>query len=306
MNDAATVVQSPQAQRALLDPQHNHRLQSLSALQQHNTDPERLAFKFLSRHYLVNDILACAFQRTKHHVHDHGSLAQSLGLEFLTNLGLDQILLAIAQITRLDVWKQQKSKSRTLSALELISQGSAIENRIKLYKTQHQPDDEVLVGALRYDRMNPAACVVCARGHKASNQSMLITIFANAALIYLYVVLSGASPEIGEICERVNENLDLFRCLVAHESPYGPLLPKLLWPLAITGCMKAGKDMALVSSIGMKSTQWQAMGLLFADDMASVSRLMQQCWSVRASDPLSTVDWSSAARSLGAAARWFI
>ncbi|KAH8905818.1 hypothetical protein BR93DRAFT_704983 [Coniochaeta sp. PMI_546] len=181
------------------------------------------------------------------------------------------VVQAIAATAALSVWKKGQKVTNSLSITQLVSRAASIEQSLKSHiaELDHQlstPDTAylttmnpiVLLGqaaAVAAGVPSPAPLPLTSSTTGSANLSPLpddhITarIWAQAALTYLLVVVSGWQPSNPEIRESVALTTALLRRLPA---PGG--LRYVVWPFAVTGCLAVPEEEQgfrdLVSALG--------------------------------------------------------
>lgn len=121
----------------------------------------------------------------------------------------------------------------------------------------------------------------------------ITNIFANAALVYLCVILSETVQDLPKVCDGVCGSL------VALENlPDQRLLGILAWPLCITGCMATGWQRDVINKIFLGASE---VSIMHARNLNRCRSIIEECWRLRAKDreggPQTT--WVEAMSSLG-------
>lgn len=253
-------------------------------------DNNDVACDFLIGTFIWFDFLSCAS------THAIPSLPNNESYLSIHKIRLEKIMgcenwamILISRISALSAWKSSQQSLGQLSMKELISRGSFIEqelnaglekNKVNIGKPIHYPE-------------SPA----CQRlGVPSSKSNLVITrVFANAALIYLHTVISGAHPALPEIKESVANGIEAFRML-----PSPTLLRNLVWPFCVTGCL-AGKEcqdfFILEMKIAERGGEWCPGNLWKGWEV------VQECWRLREElgdgEMAKGVDWADAMKQLG-------
>jgi len=107
-------------------------------------------------------------------------------------------------------------------------------------------------------------------------------IFALATLTYLYVVISGANPELPEIQKNVLATMKAFESLSEPT-----LLQNLVWPFCITGCL-ASKDQyhTFRHFIFRAEITDSTLGTC-----TQAFKIIEECWETRKTCS-GTIDWA--------------
>lgn len=163
------------------------------------------------------------------------------------------ILSSIAGITAIESWKNAQTKKGCLSLIELVSRAAAL-------------------GARLNRGIEGLECRLCINPTNLRADSEVVNlIFAYAALVYLYVVVSGSSVHVSEIKDNVT------RCLERFETLPPRLLLRNCWPFTIAGCMATEdqydrfRDIVRQASAAKQplGTTWKGL------------KVMEECWRLR-------------------------
>ncbi|KXX79442.1 Transcriptional regulatory protein pro1 [Madurella mycetomatis] len=143
-------------------------------------------------------------------------------------------ILAISEISALDSWKKGMKRAGSLSVTELMSRATDIEQHLRAS----------LQALLRSDAKDaspstPNPFSQCFAGGFSLARVMhgigLNTqIWAQAALTYLNVILSGWQPASCDIRKSVTQTVELLLSL-----PNPDCLRTVVWPFVVTGCLAA-------------------------------------------------------------------
>ncbi|KAK0667309.1 fungal-specific transcription factor domain-containing protein [Cercophora samala] len=163
----------------------------------------------------------------------HLKLVEFIGLE-------NWAVVAIGEVAALYGYKKEMKRMGALSMTELVSRATVIESRIRAGLVG-LGEPEVKHDCPSSGRVPKDHPMLHFTAHgMLSAQSMHSTavhtrIWAQAALTYLQVVVSGWQPASQEIHNSVTETLNLMLyCL-----PVSACLRALVWPLTVTGCLAA-------------------------------------------------------------------
>ncbi|KAF9761045.1 hypothetical protein IL306_003986 [Fusarium sp. DS 682] len=189
------------------------------------------------------------------------------------------VFLCIAEIVALDVWKKETKRNGTFSFMALVQRAGKIIEKLEqglasLSEAQdaiHQPD-ELFAKLTLLRNMRPP--------HEAYHS--ITRIWANAARLYLIVVLSGWHPEASEVIELVSSNLKLLQGLSTPS-----WLMTLAWPFCITGCLASESQQTPVETIFDRTKPLSNVG-----GLAGAMRIVRETWKRRG---VSDQDWDMAA-----------
>lgn len=178
------------------------------------------------------------------------------------------VVVTISQTNQLRRWKALMIEQESLSNALLVSRASQLQRYIATQLLEHGTDlqncDEVEVDIATY-------------------------ISAQAAMIYLHVLMSGPHPDVPEIRYSVENCLPQIEKAVQLGT-----LPWLAWSTCIIGCM-AAKDLRNVYEMSL-----ERMDKLYGvtSGYARALATMRECWRLRDADAC-PAHWASAMQSLG-------
>ncbi len=202
------------------------------------------------------------------------------------------VVVAIGEIAALAAWKKEMKKANSLSITQLVSRASAIEKTVRsrtfAMSKPGQPGDPSYGALDSLIQYHPHML----DGHappRVTNTHTLI--WAQAALTYLNVVVSGWQPGSQEIRESVDITLHTFAQIV------DPSVIRLMaWPFCVTGCLAAPDQEHLFREMVMQLGMIQAFGTI-----REALVIMEQVWSNRATIEQNADSWDLAScfRCLG-------
>ncbi|KAK0734726.1 fungal-specific transcription factor domain-containing protein [Lasiosphaeria miniovina] len=167
-------------------------------------------------------------------------------IDLLEFLGLrNWVVISIAEIAALDASKKEAKKAGSLSMTQLVVRATAIEQGLRnniqtlssepcnepqfaMYPTKSLSDDPIMQFAIFGNLYSPQVLDMT---------SAISGIWAQAALTYLNVVVSGWQPASPEIRTSVTLTIQMLRSL---KSP--SYLRSVVWPFTVTGCMAAPEE----------------------------------------------------------------
>ncbi|KAL2199440.1 fungal-specific transcription factor domain-containing protein [Corynascus similis CBS 632.67] len=158
----------------------------------------------------------------------HINLQEFIGVE-------NWVILAIGEIAALDAWKKEVKRAGSFSIAHLVNRASAIEGRLRsslqaLASSINQSGPGTVDG-----RQHLLQYFAGSFSPQLMHGSTLNTrIWAQAAITYLNVVLSGWQPSSPEIRNSVTQTIEMVLSL-----PSPDCLRTLVWPFTITGCLAA-------------------------------------------------------------------
>jgi hypothetical protein len=154
----------------------------------------------------------------------HINLREFVGVE-------NWVVVAVGEIAALDSWKKEMKRAGSLSVAELVSRASAIEQRLRgsLAALENASSSPGLSDGPQHLLQYFAGSFTHQMMHGFSTNTR---IWAQAAMTYLSVVLSGWQPSCQEIQISVTRTIEMLLSL-----PSPDCLRTLVWPFTITGCL---------------------------------------------------------------------
>lgn len=201
---------------------------------------EQAAFRFSSALLIWDDIIASTVlqEQPKLYEYHHSILGNIDDTKPLIDLQAivgcqNWAILQIGEIAVLDAWKQRCKRAGNLNVIDLVHRATAIKNSLEAYLTQLETDPGI---GLKED--SSLFAVFTADYNQQSNtparQSSLVTsVWAHAALVYLFVVVSGWQPANVDVRYHVGRIVEL---LARQVSPPA-LLHTMVWPFCVAGCL---------------------------------------------------------------------
>ena len=238
-----------------------------------------ISTKVLLGSYISFDIIACASTRSHPSLDiDHISILQTFEIDLESIVGCaNRVMALILEIVLLDNWKRNIEKDRQLSILELVKRSTKIEERLR-QETIDLEDINSLESNLEISGSN-----------LSSSQAQITHIFALSALTYLYVVVSGAYPQLPEITESVSRTITAFEGLKDPK-----LLRHLIWPFCVSGCLALeGQQSFFRDLISRAEIVPSTIGTGL-----QAYRIMEECWEMRKISSYNC-DWVSGMNKLG-------
>ncbi|CAO2657711.1 Nn.00g038370.m01.CDS01 [Neocucurbitaria sp. VM-36] len=201
---------------------------------------EQEAFRFSSALLVLDDIIASTVLQEPPKLYEyHRSLLGDfddtepiIKLEAIVGCQ-NWVLLQIGEIAMLDVWKQQCKQAELLDVMELVRRAAVIKTTLEAHLTQL----ETIPMQASNDNCSVLDVFTTDHGQyrrTIANQSTLVTrVWAHAALIYLFVVVSGWQPASDDIRYHVSRIVEL----LMHQISPPALLRGMVWPFCVAGCL---------------------------------------------------------------------
>ena len=202
---------------------------------------EQAAFRFSSALLILDDIVASTVLQEQPRLYEyHRSLlgerdGTSAPLDLEAVVGCQNwAMLHIGEIASLDAWKQQCKRAGNLDVMNLVHRATAIKTSLEAQLTQLEAthalasiEDSSLLSIFESSYSGQ-------HSKPLTGQSFLVTrIWAHAALIYLFVTVSGWQPSSGDVRYHVGRIIEL---LTRQISP-PELLRTVVWPFCVAGCL---------------------------------------------------------------------
>jgi hypothetical protein len=214
----------------------------------------------------------------KEQVTPHINLLEFVGIE-------NWVVVSIGEIAALDSWKNEMKRAGCLSVSELVTRASAIEQRLRtslaaLEEASTKQGDMAPTGEdlLQYFAGTFTPRVV-------HGTALNTRIWAQAAITYLGVVLSGWQPSIPEIRNSVARTVELLLSL-----PRPDCLRTLVWPLTVTGCLADPSQEQIFRDMVARMGPLKVFGTV-REGLA----IMERVWLCRAEIDKSPDQWDMAA-----------
>ncbi|KUL83746.1 hypothetical protein ZTR_08665 [Talaromyces verruculosus] len=199
---------------------------------------EQAAFRFSSTLLILDDIIASMVLQEPPQLYKyHRSLLGTIdGVENEPSIDFEDaiacqnwVILQIGEIAVLDAWKHERKRAGNLDVIELVHRATAIrdtlETRLAQLETNPFTDstsnlDSFIAYYTQQSKMPASKCVSVSR------------VWAHAALIYLFVVVSGWQPASVNVRYHRGQILEL----LSQVSPPA-LLRTMVWPFCVAGCL---------------------------------------------------------------------
>ncbi|KAK7757473.1 hypothetical protein SLS62_000488 [Diatrype stigma] len=211
---------------------------------------EQAAFRFSSTLLILDDIIASTVLQEEPKLYQHHRCLL-LGIDGDSNNTADApidiegvmgcqnwVLLQLGEIAALDAWKQRCKRAGNLDVMELVHRAATIKNALETHLTQLEA-----VPAPANIQGNCTSLLDCfdmgdhsntTHTHTSQSQTPLVTrVWAHAALLYLFVVVSGWQPASTDVRYHVGQIIEL----LAHRASPPVLLRTMVWPFCVAGCL---------------------------------------------------------------------
>ncbi|KAH7156433.1 fungal-specific transcription factor domain-containing protein [Dactylonectria macrodidyma] len=201
---------------------------------------------------------------------------QSAGPLFMEDFtGLQNwVVQIIGDIAALDAWKKDQKRAGSLSTTELVQRGKIMDDAIKA--GLEAMENEFMA---RVPPNNPVYAILANTvppsqpGITDQSPPLLINnvIWLQAAMTYLYVVISGWQPSCPEIRNSVSRMTTLL-----NELPQDTGLRTLAWPFCIAGCLSPPEDECTYRAMVLRMGSVSVFGTVKA-----AMEIMEAVWAQR-------------------------
>ncbi|KAE8448298.1 hypothetical protein EG329_009542 [Mollisiaceae sp. DMI_Dod_QoI] len=199
---------------------------------------EQAAFRFSSALLILDDIIASTVLQEQPRLYEYhcSLLGNTDGADPIINLEAvvgcqNWALLQISEIIVLDAWKQRCKRAGNLDVMELVHRATAIKNSLEAHITRLETDPVTIPK----EANNLLDIFTSTEQSKTpANQSSLVTrVWGHAALLYLFVVVSGWQPASIDVRYHVSQIVELLTCQLSPPA----LLRTMVWPFCVAGCL---------------------------------------------------------------------
>ncbi|KIX99397.1 uncharacterized protein Z520_04973 [Fonsecaea multimorphosa CBS 102226] len=263
---------------------------------------EQAAFRFSSGLVILDDIIASTVLQEKpilYAYHDsllNGTTDQSgppISLEAIYGCQ-NWVLLQISETAALDAWKKECKRAGDLDMMELVRRAAPIKDTLAVKLTRLEANlgsvserthsNMVLdnLFAPYYQRESP---------EQVASHTVLVTrVWAHAALLYLFVVVSGWQPSSSDVRCHVSQVIDL----LTHQLPAPALLRTMVWPFCLAGCLAEPPQEACLRGMVEVLQPPSVFGTVY-----EALAIMENVWRSRDSGDVSIRDLAACLRSQG-------
>ncbi|KAI0403496.1 fungal-specific transcription factor domain-containing protein [Xylaria palmicola] len=259
------------------------------------TSAEQAAFLFSSALLIFDDIVASTVLPEQPRLYEyHNSL---LGCDGSTEPRIDLeatvgcqnwVLIQIGEISALDAWKQQCKKAGSLDVMELVRRATLIKRlaEIRLAQLESEPtttarEHSSVLDVLTAHHSTGEGAVEC-------QISVVTRVWAHAALLYLFVVVSGWQPANAEVRSHVERIVGLLSCRALRPS----MLRATTWPFSVAGCLAEPGQEAHFRAMTERLKPRSVFGTVY-----KALEIMENVWRSRDLDDAATRDLGTCFRS---------
>jgi hypothetical protein len=204
-----------------------------------------------------------------------------------TNGASSEVMHAFAEIADLACWKNEQKKTGSLSTRDLVAQGAKIEESLRQLHV-NTIDGVVSSSFPVFEEAGPFpdadGCIMT----DSARRELAGRVFHQAALLYLYTVLSECNPNVPEIQESVKTMMSLLQ-----ELPPSEIDRSLVFPICLAGCLTDLPTQRLFFHRRLVE-KGSPVG-----NVGTARLLMETVWNKRDSEGGRIVCWQEVMRDLG-------
>ncbi|KAI0192574.1 fungal-specific transcription factor domain-containing protein [Xylaria flabelliformis] len=261
----------------------------------HIPSAEQAAFLFSSTLLVFDDIVASTVLPERPRLYDYhkGLLGNTNGAEpridLETILGCQNwVLLQIGEISALDAWKQQCKRDGSLDVMELVHQATVIKRSLESQLTHIEAQQITSAGEYK-SVLDILTADENSRPGATKNQTYLVTqVWGHAALLYLFVVVSGWQPANSEVRHHVSRIIELLSSHISQPS----LLRTMTWPFSVAGCLAEPMQEAHFRAMTEKLKPPSVFGTVY-----KAFEMMEKVWRRRDTGDAATRDLATCFRT---------
>ncbi|RFU31058.1 hypothetical protein B7463_g5270, partial [Scytalidium lignicola] len=258
---------------------------------------EQAAFRFSSSILILDDIIASTVLQEQPRLYEyHRSLLGDIdGTDPPINLEAvvgcqTWALLQIGEIAVLDAWKQRCKRAGNLDVMELVNRAKAIKDSLEAHLTRLEIDPIITLKE-NSSLLDVLTADYCQQSKTTASQSSLVTrVWAHAALIYLFVVVSGWQPASVDVRYHVGRIIELLAYQISPPS----LLRTMVWPFCVAGCLAEPAQEAHLRGMVEALQPPSVFGTI-----RKALEIMENVWRNRDTEHAASRDLSTCFRSQG-------
>jgi hypothetical protein len=258
---------------------------------------EQAAFRFSSTLLILDDIIASTVLQEQPRLYEyhHSLLGNVEGTEPPINLEAaigcqNWVLLQISEIAVLDAWKQRCKRAGNLDVVELVRRATAIKDSLEAHLTQLQ-NDPVIISKEGSSLLDIFTADYYQESKTPASQNSLVTrVWAHAALLYLFVVVSGWQPASIDVRYQVGRIIELWTAQITPPA----LLRTMVWPFCVAGCLAESPQETLLRGMAEALQPPSVFGTVH-----KALEIMENVWCNRAVEDVANRDLATCFRNQG-------
>ncbi|KAF2829765.1 hypothetical protein CC86DRAFT_344415 [Ophiobolus disseminans] len=258
---------------------------------------EQAAFRFSSALLILDDIIAATILQEQPRLYSyHQSLlytptSSEAAINLEETVGCQNwVLLYIGEIATLDAWKQHSHRAGSLDVMELVRRATAIKVLVEEHMLQLETDP-ISTSSEGASLLDIFTSDFGQQAKMPPSQTTLVTrVWAHAALIYLFIVVSGWQPASLEVGNHVRNILEL----LTQQMVPPALLRSMVWPFCVAGCLAAPEQEAHFREMVQVLQPPSVFGTV-----RKALEIMENVWSKRCAGDAGIRDLATCFRSEG-------
>jgi C6 transcription factor Pro1 len=258
---------------------------------------EQAAFRFSSTLLILDDIISSTVLQEPPQLYEyHRSLLGHIAgteppIDLEAAVGCQNwALLQIGEIAVLDAWKQRCKRAGNLDVMELVRRATAIKDTFEAQLTRLETEPVIIPkeGSSLLDVFNADGCQ---QSTTPASQTYLVTrVWAHAALVYLFVVVSGWQPASVDVRYHVGRIVELLKYQISPPA----LLRTMVWPFCVAGCLA---DPAQEAQLRVMVEALQPRSVF--GTVRKALEIMEKVWANRGAGDAASRDLATCFRSQG-------
>jgi hypothetical protein len=258
---------------------------------------EQAAFRFSSALLILDDIIAATILQEQPRLYSyHRSLlytptSSEATINLEETIGCQNwALLYIGEIATLDAWKQHSHRAGSLDVMELVRRASDIKMLLEEHMSQLEANP-IDVSNEAPSLLNIFTSDLGQQVKPPASQTILATrVWAHAALVYLFIVVSGWQRASSDVRYHVGMIIELLTQQIVPPA----LLRSMVWPFCVAGCLAAPEQEAPLRGMVQTLQPPSVFGTV-----RKALEIMEIVWSKRCAGDAGITDLASCFRSGG-------
>lgn len=237
----------------------------------------QVALRFFAAKIILADIVSSSALEQVPGLNEHheklmsGQGETSLNMKDVTGCE-NWVFLSIAEAVALNAWKKETKSKGNFSFMTLIQRAGKILEKLDGGLVMLN-DEEHRVQETTNQRGEIFAEFTLLRTMRPPHDAYyaITRVWANAARLYLIVVLSGWQPDMDEVVDLVSASLVLLENLTTPS-----WLTTLAWPICVTGCLASESQETAVEQVFSRTKPLSNVGGLI-----EAMKIIRQTWAQR-------------------------
>ncbi|KAF5972568.1 transcriptional regulatory UME6 [Fusarium coicis] len=237
----------------------------------------QVALRFFAAKIILADIVSSSALEQVPSLNDYherlmlGQGETSLNMKDVTGCE-NWVFHSIAEAVALNAWKKETKRKGNFSFMTLVQRAGKILEKLDGGLAMLN-DEEHRVQETTNQRGETFAEFTLLRTMRPPHDAYytITRVWANAARLYLIVVLSGWQPDMDEVVDLVSASLVLLENLTTPS-----WLTTLAWPICVTGCLASESQETVVEQVFSRTKPLSNVGGLI-----EAMKIIRQTWARR-------------------------